>query len=179
MMTKKSKFYFTSVLLSTSLAFASTEKTSEGAPMTDSRKERIVKVFNELNKDTLNSLDGFYHPEIDFEDPLGKIKGREKMKAYYANMYKNVKSIRFEFSKVIKQDDDYIGFWKMYLAAPGLNGGSEFWVEGNSHIQFDPKSDLVTYHRDYFDMGAFIYEQLPVLKFIIQQVKKPLAHKNN
>jgi hypothetical protein len=149
----------------------------KGESVKDSRQERIIKVFNELNKDTINSLDAFYHPELDFEDPLGKIKGLPAMKAYYANMYKNVKSIKFEFSKVLNEGDEYVGFWKMYLAAPGLNGGEEFWVEGNSHIRFDPKTDLVIYHRDYFDMGAFIYEQLPILKLVIRQVKKPLAHK--
>jgi hypothetical protein len=163
-----------------SLAYASRaeeDQFTNGVPMSDIRQQRIIRVFNELNKDTLGSLDSFYHPDIDFEDPLGKIKGREKMKAYYANMYKSVKSIRFEFSKVIQQGDEYVGFWKMYLAAPNLNGGSEYWVEGNSYIRFDSKSDLVIYHRDYFDMGAFIYERLPILKFVIQQVKKPLSHK--
>lgn len=142
-----------------------------------SRQERIIKVFNELNKDTMHILDGFYHPQLDFQDPLGQIKGLPSMKAYYANMYKSVKSIRFEFTKVIQDGDEYVGFWKMYLAAPILNGGNEFWVEGNSHIRFDPKTDLVIYHRDYFDMGAFIYEQLPLLKTVIHQVKKPFLHK--
>lgn len=145
--------------------------------MNDKRSDRIIKVFNDLNKDSMSILDGFYHPELEFEDPLGKIKGLPAMKAYYANMYKSVKSIRFEFSKIIKDGDEYVGFWKMYLAAPVLNGGNEYWVEGNSHIRFDSKTDLVIYHRDYFDMGAFIYEQLPILSSVIRQVKKPFLHK--
>lgn len=145
--------------------------------MSDERSQRIIKVFNELNKNTLNILDGFYHPDLQFEDPLGKIQGLPSMKAYYANMYKSVKSIRFEFSKIVHEGDNYVGFWRMYLAAPVLNGGEEYWVEGNSDIRWDPKTNLVIYHRDYFDMGAFIYEQLPVLKTILKQVKKPFLHK--
>lgn len=152
-----------------------------GADMSlqESRKKRIVDVFNGLNKDTMSILDGFYHPELKFEDPLGQINGLKDMKAYYANMYKSVKSIRFEFSEIIGgENGTFVGIWRMYLAAPVLNGGKEYWVEGNSLIRFDEKSDLVIYHRDYFDMGAFIYEQLPIVKSLIKTIRSQFEHKS-
>ncbi|HGP4674712.1 TPA: nuclear transport factor 2 family protein, partial [Vibrio cholerae O1] len=33
----------------------------------------------------------------------------------------------------------------------------------------------VTYHRDYFDMGEMLYEQLPVLGQVIRAIKRRLG----
>ena len=66
--------------------------------------------------------------------------------------------------------------WTMTLTAEGLNGGEPVSVIGISHLTFDEKTDLVIYHRDYFDMGAFIYEQVPVLGSIVRMIKRKLAH---
>lgn len=144
----------------------------------EARSELIRKVFNQLNIDNMNILDIFYDPEIVFEDPLGKIEGREGMHAYYGNMYQNVRSIRFEFSQEVVQGHVHVMFWTMYLEAPGLNKGREIVVDGNSVIQFG-ESGKVTYHRDYFDMGAFVYEHVPVLRWLVKKVKNRLTAGQN
>jgi len=33
----------------------------------------------------------------------------------------------------------------------------------------------VIYHRDYFDMGAFVYENIPVLGSVVRYTKKRLS----
>jgi limonene-1,2-epoxide hydrolase len=45
-------------------------------------------------------------------------------------------------------------------------------VTGVSEIKFDER---ITYHRDYFDVGSMFYEQVPILKTIIQALKKRLV----
>jgi hypothetical protein len=49
-------------------------------------------------------------------------------------------------------------------------------VMGNSHIVFN-EENLVSYHRDYFDMGEFIYDHVPVLNFVVKKVKERLKSK--
>jgi hypothetical protein len=66
--------------------------------------------------------------------------------------------------------------WKMYLKASGLKGGEEIILNGGSLIKFNDKG-LVSYHRDYFDMGEFIYEHIPGLSWIISIVKNRLKAK--
>jgi hypothetical protein len=44
-------------------------------------------------------------------------------------------------------------------------------LRGVSHIKFNGK---VYYHHDYFDMGAFIYERVPVLGTVIRTIKNRL-----
>ena len=68
--------------------------------------------------------------------------------------------------------DRYHFSWDMHLKTPNLNSGEEFTVSGVSEIHFD--GELVRYHRDYFDMGEFIYERLPVLGRIVRLIKERL-----
>lgn len=132
-------------------------------------KEKTQVFFEKLNKDTMHLVDEFYDPQIEFVDPIGSLRTSQKMKAYYANMYKNVKSIRFDFSQIIESEDTVVGVWKMTLVTDKLNGGEPVVVDGNSVIRF--KNGKAIYHRDYFDMGAFVYEQLPVIGFVVKKIK--------
>lgn len=141
------------------------------------RQERIETVFNELRADNLHILDEFYHPDIAFYDPIGDLKGLDNMKAYYAGMYENVKDIRFDFSDHVAQDDTFSSFWSMTFQAEGLNGGDPITIEGVSRIKFDQETDLVIYHRDYFDMGAMVYEHVPVVGAMIRYIKGKFEHK--
>ena len=99
------------------------------------------------------------------------------MKAYYAGMYENVKDIRFDFSDHVAQDDNFSSFWSMTFQAEGLNGGDPITIEGVSRIKFDQETDLVIYHRDYFDMGAMVYEHVPVVGAMIRYIKGKFEHK--
>jgi ketosteroid isomerase-like protein len=133
-------------------------------------REKVQHFFEKLNKDSMHLVTEFYDAEVDFQDPIGTIKGEKKMRKYYENMYKNVKSIKFEFSQFVEAGDDVVGIWKMTLVTPNLKGGEPVVVDGNSVIKF--KNGKAIYHRDYFDMGAFIYENIPVMGFMVRKVKE-------
>ena len=135
----------------------------------------VEEFFNRFNKDTLDLVDRFYAEETHFQDPVVDLHGRAAVKKYYEHLYQNVESIRFDFSGLVQQGDEQVALWTMVLRAKGLNGGNEVRVTGNSHFKFDPVTRLALYHRDYFDMGEFIYERLPVLGRLIRFVKSKLA----
>lgn len=138
-------------------------------------EEKTVHVWNELRKDKLAILDNYYAKDLVFEDPLGRIEGLDAMKKYYSVMYENVSDIRFDFSKVIKQNNEYFFRWKMTLRSTKLNGGEDIVVEGGSMILFNQEG-LVTYHRDFFDMGEMIYEHIPLLRTVIKSIKGRFSH---
>ena len=141
------------------------------------RSQSIQSIFNGLNKDTMHLVDEFYDPNVEFQDPVGKIRGAAGIRKYYENMYKNVSSIHFDFTKEVISGDTHVIFWTMHLTAKGLNGGEPIAVDGNSHIIFGGNENKVVFHRDYFDMGEFIYERIPVLGYIIKKVKTQFEHK--
>jgi len=137
---------------------------------TMTNREKFQFVFEKLNKDSMHLIPEFYADDVEFVDPVGKINGSKNITKYYENMYKNVKSIKFEFSNFVENGDMVVGVWKMTLVTDKLNGGEPIAVDGNSVIKF--KNGKAIYHRDYFDMGAFVYENVPVLGFVVKKIKE-------
>lgn len=137
------------------------------------KPQLIEKVFNGLNSQTMHLVYEFYATDVKFEDPIGSHDGVESVKKYYENLYQNVESIRFDFSHHVCEADQCVSMWTMHLKAKKLNGGEPIAVIGNSFFKFN-KEGKVAYHRDYFDMGEFIYERIPVLKNIINFIKERL-----
>jgi hypothetical protein len=139
------------------------------------RLSEIESLFNNFNSDTIHLADDFYDTDVVFLDPIVELRGRDALKAYYADMYENVTSIRFDFSGGMEKDDEVVVFWTMEVRAKGLKGGEPVLLDGVSHIRYGGDSGRVIYHRDYFDMGAFVYENVPVLGSIVRYAKKRLS----
>ncbi len=126
--------------------------------------------FKNLNSNTMGSVLEFYKPDAIFVDPMGEVKGAKNIQAYYAYQYKNAEKISWTTEPEIIQGKIHILIWTMHLTASSLNGGKAFDVQGMSRfiIEEDGKA---SFHQDYFDVGAFVYEKVPVLKNIIFFVK--------
>jgi len=53
---------------------------------------------------------------------------------------------------------------------PRLNGGKDISVQGASRLEF--RDGKVIQHRDFFDAGELLYEQVPVLRNVIGLLKR-------
>ncbi len=138
--------------------------------------EKSKDFFHKLNKDTLGLVDQFYDPNIHFQDPIHELKSAKEIKDYYGKLYKNVRAIRFVFTSEMESGSSVALFWQMYLTTDALNGGKEYRVDGMSKIDFGANG-LATYHRDYFDMGDFVYERIPVVSNLIRFIRGKMAGK--
>jgi limonene-1,2-epoxide hydrolase len=136
---------------------------------------KVQRLFANLNRDavTLDNFATVYSEDIVFVDPAHEVHGLEQLVRYSQSMYDNVISCRFEFTGVVESEKSAVLTWNMVLQHPKLNKGATFEVPGCSHIEFDSK--LITYHRDYFDLGSMIYERVPVLGMIIRKIKGGLG----
>jgi ketosteroid isomerase-like protein len=137
--------------------------------------ERSKEFFDKLSSSNMNLVEGFYDKDAVFQDPVHQLKGVPAIRAYYEGLYKNVEAIRFEYGKSIESGDMVSLTWRMYLKASGIEGGKEITVDGVSVITFGGKEGKAVMHRDYFDMGEFVYERVPVLKSVVAYIKKRLA----
>ena len=137
--------------------------------------DRSKEFFAQLDSAHLGLVDGFYDKDAVFQDPIHQLKGVSAIKAYYGGLYGNVEAIRFEFGKSIEAGDLVSLTWRMYLKTDAIEGGKEITVDGVSVITFGGKEGKAIAHRDYFDMGEFIYEHVPVLKNIVGYIKKRLS----
>ena len=131
----------------------------------------VDEFFNQARYENLDSLCAeFYAPNVRFEDPLGNIDGMETLIAYYKNLYENVISIHFEPLNIFTKGDEEVFVWQMNVKHKAVGGGEPIIVDGTSLLRY--KDGKVVYHRDYFDLGAMLYEQIPVLGTIIGWIKK-------
>lgn len=136
-------------------------------------RHKIQNAFNSFTGKNLDSLNSFYSADVVFVDPVIEVRGLDHLKAYYSHAYENVKSIRFEFSEMIQEGNKVGAAWTMHLSAARLNGGKEYEVPGFSVFNFNEQG-LVKYHRDYVDLGAMVYERLPLQGQIIRGIKSLL-----
>jgi hypothetical protein len=139
------------------------------------QSELIKKAFNEFNGKNSEVLEELYDQNIHFQDPVTEVTGLENLRKYYQHAYANVKSIQFHFSKITSCENTHTCQWNMEMTVGLLNGGKAYTVPGVSVISFSEKSQKVIEHRDYLDLGAMVYEKLPVLGKVIQTLKKRLS----
>ncbi len=126
-------------------------------------------LFNALAKGNLNKLSEVYSEDIRFQDPLETVQGLDELTRYFAGAYANVISCRFDFGEAIVQGEFAAVPWVMHLRHKRIRKGREVQVRGISHLEI--RDGMVCYHRDYFDAGEMLYENLPVVGRVIRWIK--------
>lgn len=138
-------------------------------------KEKTISFFDNLSFDTISIVDDFYSADAVFIDPLVKLNGSDKIKNYYAKLYEAVIEISFDYGNLVQEDTKLTMEWVMHLRATGIKSGQLISVPGISIIKFN-ETEKVEYHRDYYDLGEFVYEHIPILNKVIAFIKEKLAH---
>lgn len=129
--------------------------------------------FAELDASNLQRLDQLYSEDILFRDPLHEVRGLPGLHDYFTELYSNVSQLYFDFHghDQISDGEGYLR-WTLHYRHPRLRGGALIHVDGCSHLLW---WDKVYQHRDYFDAGALLYENLPLMGSAIAWLKRRLA----
>jgi len=133
--------------------------------------ETFKDTYNRLTRSSLSLLDILYDESVLFEDPLHRIQGLPALRAYFERLYADVHSCRFTFEAEVAQADQAFLTWTMHLRHRRFHPGETLHLPGASHIRF---TDKVVYHRDYFDVGALLYERVPLLGPLVRALKSRL-----
>jgi limonene-1,2-epoxide hydrolase len=134
---------------------------------------RFQKLYDELSHSTIGLCDGVYGADIHFTDPAHEIRGRDELKKYLARLYEGVAECRFDWLATVAQGDQAVVTWVLHTTHKRFRPGIPVSVPGCSHIRWDEQG-MVVWHRDYFDMGALIYERIPVLGRLISRIRENL-----
>ena len=117
-------------------------------------------------------LKDIYSADIQFCDPVHRIQGIQLFTQYFEELMQQVQSCSFDIKQINETENTAFVRWDMHLQHPRLKGGDEIIVEGVSYLEFDGK---ITYHQDYFDLGAMLYEHLPIMGRVIKYIKSTLT----
>lgn len=138
--------------------------------------ERLIndfcQIYQTLAKDNLNKLGQVYQQDVIFIDPVQQIQGLNALTAYFSHLYENMLLCRFSIEQVITDEQQASVIWTMHYRHSKINGADSVAVNGCSFLKYN---DKIYYHRDFFDMGQMLYEQLPLLGRIIAVVKRRIA----
>lgn len=136
-------------------------------------QDRFNELYNSLDLAALGDLPGVYHAQVTFADPVAEHRGLAALDAYFRKLLSGCTSCDFQIRE--QRFDKESGFvnWTMTFANPRLNGGRSIDVDGSSVLQI--RDDRIAYQRDYYDMGAMIYEQVPVLGSIVRYIRRRMA----
>ena len=135
--------------------------------------DRFKTTFNQLNKDTLRLLEDIYTPDVQFRDPVHELNGLSALRDYYGRLYDGVVSCHFDFEAEVIQDQQGMLVWIMRFQHARFRRGETLELRGVSHLKFRDDGKVFQHH-DYFDMGEFIYERVPVLGGVIRTIKNRL-----
>ncbi|WP_148862914.1 nuclear transport factor 2 family protein [Marinobacter fonticola] len=135
--------------------------------------KRFQALFNRMSADQLGELSSVYASNVRFTDPFVSIQGLDELTEYFGGAYANVISCGFTFDEPMGSDIDICLPWTMTLRHRRIRRGSPVTVEGISHLRI--VDDRVAFHRDYFDAGQLLYENVPVLGTAVRWLRKYAA----
>lgn len=132
----------------------------------------FIKTYESLTKDNCEIIKDIYHPDVEFEDPIRKTFGLSELLPYLSDSYQNVHYCRFQITDSIEQENQACVRWLMRLSHPKLSQGRELTVHGCSVLHY--QDELIIYHRDYFDLGEMVYQNIPILGSVVAMIRQRL-----
>lgn len=141
--------------------------------MNDTVITHFLDNINSLNAENVNEiLHKTYSQHINFIDPVKNISGLENLNDYFTDLYKKVDYCHFELTNCLSNGNQYSLEWVMNLRYKKLSKDKTISLNGASFVQF--KDGKIDYHRDYYDLGALVYEQLPFLGTVVKKVRSAI-----
>jgi len=136
-------------------------------------QERFNDFYTSLDTEALTALPALYHGQVTFADPVAVHQGLTALDAYFRKLLAGCSRCDFRIRE--QRFDAARGFvnWTMTFASPRLNGGRTIDLDGSSVVSI--RDDRIDFQRDYYDMGAMVYEQLPVLGPIVRHIRGRMA----
>jgi hypothetical protein len=132
--------------------------------------QNFIAVYSKLSTDNLLSLKKIYHPDIEFVDPLHRVQGLAALLDYFTHLYQQLQSCDFVIEHLLEGEREAAIYWTMTFRHQQLKGAQPISIQGHSHIR--AQDNKVIYHRDYLDVGAMLYEHIPLLGGIVRSIKR-------
>jgi steroid Delta-isomerase len=136
----------------------------------DSRVERIVAAFEQLQRDDVARLSHLYAAEARFKDPFNEVQGVPAIQAVFAHMFVALNEPRFVVHDIICQGDQCFLSWDFIFRFKRFSPDLQT-VRGSSHLKLNAQGQI-TLHRDYWDAAEELYEKLPVVAGLMRWLKR-------
>lgn len=137
--------------------------------------KRIKHLYSDFLAADAGAIAEVYAENIVFSDPVHRLQGLPNMQAYFAGVARNLKSCRFEFDHTLVDGSTLNLWWTMHYRHPSLGKGAPLSLRGASLLKLDLEQDRVLEHEDIYDLGAMVYEHVPLLGSVLRHIKRQMA----
>jgi hypothetical protein len=134
---------------------------------------RFKQLYKKFDQDTIRNLPNIYSPQISFKDPVHQLRGIPELSSYFAGFCSDELRCEFDIYNEVLSHGQAFFQWKMRYQHPRLASGKPLVLDGGTLIKFDTH---ITHHEDFYDMGAMIYQHVPVLGWAVKKVNERIAH---
>ena len=136
--------------------------------------QRFKDIYRHLSDQCLEDIGQIYSDNVTFVDPVTQHHGLAELRGYFEGLLTKSLTCSFDIDSSDRVGDSgYIG-WSTAFNHSQLNSGERIRVEGFSTLKF--VEGRIVHQRDYYDMGAMIYEQkVPLLGRLIIWLRRRLA----
>ncbi|MCR6653530.1 MAG: nuclear transport factor 2 family protein [Cellvibrionaceae bacterium] len=134
--------------------------------------QRFEHFYTDFKASDLARLEDLYSAGVRFRDPVQIVVGLDALQRYFLAAQQSVAECRFEFLDRVEQDNRCFYQWRMHYRHPRLAGGEPLSLRGMSRLQLSTTGrPCVEVHEDIYDMGAMLYEHVPVLRSGVRWLK--------
>ena len=135
--------------------------------------KEYVKSFEQLKQSTICNLIDCLHEDFVFIDPFNnaqenienhKIKGKESFRKFLNKMFVKIKNPRFKILNVLEEKNLTLVKWNFEYQ------GSKKKLNFDGISEIIIKENLIYKHIDYWDSGANVYSNLPIIGSIFKKI---------
>jgi hypothetical protein len=135
--------------------------------------ERFITAYSNFNLGVVAELEPLYAPDVVFKDPVQSLQGWPALKRYFLASCENLSACQFEFHDLLLGQGSAAFHWTMHYQHKRIAKGAPQSLGGVTWIRF---SQRIEFHEDFYDMGALLYDKLPLLGAATRAIKTRMAH---
>lgn len=136
--------------------------------------QEVMSLYREFDSSKSEVINTIYDENIVFTDPIHELQGLKAVEDYFSHIGKGLNYCDFEFVSTCAVDECAWLRWVMTFSHPRLSGGKPIAVNGASELR---RADKIYSHIDFYDMGAMVYDNVPVLGNMTRFLRNRLAPK--
>ena len=137
---------------------------------------RLYASFLEnIKRPDIEHLEQYVSEDIHFRDPFNDCVGLEQFQAVLSDMFVHLESFQFQVDDCIFSEEKRIGYlqWNMAVKSKHLRS-KNLDIDGVSQVTFNSEGK-VSAHFDYWDAASGLYEKIPIINFILKQIRKRIS----
>lgn len=136
--------------------------------------ESLVNYWQTLTPASVATIATIYADDATFRDPFNDLRGLDRIRGVFADMFVKLIDPRFTILETIEQPHGALLIWNFDFRLKSLKPHLARRIHGTSHVRFGSDGRVV-YHRDYWDAAGELYENLPVIGGLMRWLKQKMA----